>query len=285
VKFRFIEAEKGKYPVTVMCEVMNVSRSAYYRWLRTRKLPDRRLRADEHELRKEIIRIHRSSRGTYGRQRIQAELRARGRNVNAKCVRRILVEEGLRGRGRRPRRRIEHSEAEEPSPNVLDRKFVVSAPNQVWVGDITCIEIAERYWYLAVVLDLFSRRVVGWHLADHVDAGLVVKALRNAVDRRRPGRGVLLFHSDQGIQYRSARFRRLLRIFGIAQSMSRRGNCWDNAPMEAFFATLKLEHIDLHEWTDCERVRARLREYITYYNNRRRHSTLDYRTPQQYEAA
>jgi len=285
VKCAFIDAEKGQFPVVLMCRTLGVSRSGYYAWRKTRHLPDLRHRDDDDELRRAILRVHRSSRGAYGRPRIHIALRARGWRVGAQRIRRIMVEEGLRGRGRRPQRRIEAEPTDAPSLNVLDRNFEVSEPNRVWVGDITYIEVAGAFWYLATVIDLFSRRVVGWHLADHADAGLVVKALRIALDRRRPASGALLFHSDRGGQYCSKRFRRVLEIYGVGQSMSRRGNCWDNAPAEAFFASLKLECLNRTECASGEDLRQLLTSYIDrFYNQRRIHSALN-QSPQQYEQA
>lgn len=285
MKYAFIEAEKGRFPVVLMCKTLGVSRSGYYAWRTTRHLPDLRHRDDEDELRRAILRAHRSGRGAYGRPRIHLALRARGWRVGAQRIRRIMTDEGLRGRGRRPSRRVEAEPADQPALNELDRNFEVSEPNRVWLGDITYIEVAGVFWYLAVVIDLFSRRVVGWHLADHADAGLVVKALRVALDRRRPVSGALLFHSDQGVQYRSKRFRRVLEIYGVGQSMSRRGNCWDNAPAEAFFASLKLECVDRAECASGEDLRGLLTSYIDdFYNKRRIHTTLG-QSPQQYEDA
>jgi putative transposase len=287
VKYALIEAEKVTYPVSMLCRVIGVARSGYYRWLKSRDLPDRRFADadDDDEIRREIRQIHRSSRGSYGRPRLHAELRARGRTVGAKRLRRLMVEEGLRGRGRRPRLRRDRGAPSEPSENLLDRNFEVNEPNRVWLGDITFIEVAGVFWYLAAIIDLYSRRVVGWHLANHADAGIVVKALRNAVKRRRPGRDTLLFHSDRGFHYRCWRFRGLLKVHGIAQSMSRHGNCWDNAPMESFFASVELECLDLENWTSGDQLHAAIARYIHYYNNRRSHTSLGYRSPSQYENA
>jgi putative transposase len=285
VKYAFIEAEKGTYPVSILCRVIGVARSGYYRWLKTRDLPDQRFGDDDEELSRALRQIHRSSRGSYGRPRIHTELRARGWRVGAKRVRRLMVDEGLRGRGRRPRLRRERGAASDPSENLLDRNFEVSEPNRVWLGDITFIEVAGVFWYLAAIIDLYSRRVVGWHLADHADAGIVVKALRNAVKCRRPGRDTLLFHSDRGFHYRTRRFRGLLKVHAIAQSMSRHGNCWDNAPMESFFASVEVECLDLENWTSGDQLHAAIARYIHYYNNRRSHTSIGYRSPSQYEKA
>ena len=286
MKYAFIEAEKGRYPVKMLCRVIGAVRSGYYAWLATRDLPDRRFadEDDDDEIRREVRKIHRSSRGNYGRPRIHAELRARGRKVGAKRLRRLMVEEGLRGRGRRPPRRGERgTPSGDSSEHLLKRNFSVKEPNRVWLGDITFIEVAGAFWYLAAIVDLHSRRVIGWHLSDHADASLVVKALRNAVKLRRPGRGTLLFHSDRGYQYRCGRFRGLLKVYAIAQSMSRHGNCWDNAPMESFFATLELECLDRENWNSGEELRVALAKYFFYYNNHRSHTSLGFRSPRQFE--
>ena len=285
MKFHFIDAEKGRFQVSLMCRVLKVSRSGYYRWAESRHQPDRRRGSDEDELRREIRKIHRSSRGCYGRPRIHAVLRAGGWKVSAKRVARLLRADGLRGRGRRPRSHTELGQVGEPSANVLERNFAVDAPNRVWVGDIKQVQIVAKVWYIAAVLDLHSRVIVGLHVSDRIDASLVTRALRSALDARDPEPGELLFHSDQGIQYRSQRFRLVLRVNGIAQSMSRRGNCWDNAPMESFFASLELECIRTREFRSGEELRAAIADYIRVYNRRRVHSSLGYVTPKEFETA
>ena len=285
VKFFFIDAEKAAFPVKLICRVLGVSRSGYYRWAARRGLPDRRLGSEELELRREIRSVHRSSRGTYGRPRIHAVLRARGWKVSAKRVGRLLGDEGLRGRGRRPRHRTETAQFAPPAPNLLERNFAVDAPNRVWVSDIKQQMIAGRIWYIAVVLDLYGRVVVGSYVSDRVDATLVTQALRNALDARRPEPGALIFHTDQGITYRYARFLLVLRTNGITQSMSRRGNCWDNAPMESFFASLELECLRLAPPRSGDELRRALKDYSVFYNYRRIHSSLSYVTPKQFEAS
>lgn len=284
MKFHFIDAEKESFPVKLMCEMLNVSRSGYYRWLNTRDLPDRRLRRNEAKLRRAIRQVHRSSRGAYGRPRIHQILRRKGWKVSAKRIARLLVDEGLRGRGR-VRRRKDGGPVDEVSAHILERNFAVAAPNRVWVGDIKQHETSGGIWYIAVVLDLHARRVVGVHVSNRIDAGLVCQALRVAVDAREPEHGSLTFHSDQGIQYRSQRFRLMLRARGITQSMSRRGNCWDNAPMESFFATLELECLRAQPCNTGDDLRAAIRNYIRFYNTRRVHSTLGYVAPAKFESS
>lgn len=283
MKFNFIDAEKAAFPVSLMCRVLDVSRSGYYRWAATRDLPDLRLRSDEPKLRREIRKVHRSSRGSYGRPRIHAVLRARGWKVSAKRIARLMTDEGLRGRGRRARRRTEIAQVEEPSSNLLARNFAVAAPNRVWVGDIKQEPIAGRIWYIAIVLDLYDRVVVGSHVSPQMDASLVTQALRKALDARNPVPGALMFHSDQGIQYRSQRFRLVLRVNGITQSMSRAGKCHDNATMESFNGTLEVECLRQQPLASGQELRAVLRKYLTFYNYRRLHSSLGYQPPMKFD--
>lgn len=284
MKFHFIDAEKESFPVSLMCRVLEVSRSGYYRWAAARDRPDLRLRSDEPKLRREIRKIHRGSRGAYGRPRIHAVLRARGWKVSAKRIARLLTDEGLRGRGRRARRRTEIAQVEEPSPNLLARNFTVGAPNRVWVGDIKQEVIAGRTWYIAIVLDLYARVVVGSHVSPHMDASLVTQALRKALDARNPEPGALMFHSDQGIQYRSQRFRLVLRVNGITQSMSRAGKCHDNATMESFNGTLEVECIRRQPLRSGQELRTVIRKFLTFYNHRRLHSSLGHQAPMKFEA-
>lgn len=285
MKFHFIDAERARFPVLAMCRVLDVKRSSFYYWCGARKRPDRRVGSDEAELRRQIREIHRSSRGSYGRPRIHAELRARGWRVSAKRVGRLMILDGLRGRGRRPRAHTEKAQVQEPSPNVLKRKFRVAAPNRVWVGDIKMVRINAKAWYIAAVVDLHARVVVGLHVSDSSDASLVCRALRDALDARQRKPGALIFHSDQGIQYRSQRFRLMLEVHRIRQSMSRRGNCWDNAAMESFFATLELECIRPADLSSGAQLRAAINSYLPFYNGRRRHSTLGYKSPREFETA
>jgi transposase InsO family protein len=285
VKFHFIDAEKARFPVSLMCRVLKVSRSGYYRWAASRHRPDRRLGSDDAELRLEIRKIHRSSRGCYGRPRIHAVLRRRGWKVSAKRVARLLATEGLRGRGRRPRSHTENAQVEEPSSNLLERNFAVDTPNRVWVGDIKQVQVGAKSWYVAAIVDLHGRVVVGFHVSERMDASLVTRALRRALDARRPEPGRLIFHSDQGVQYRSRRFRLVLGVNGITQSMSRRGNCWDNAPMESFFATLELECLRARELRSGDELRAVIAHYLRFYHRRRVHSSLGYLTPEEFGAS
>jgi transposase InsO family protein len=282
VKYHFIEAEKGNYPVSVMCRVLEASEKGFYYWHGRREEPDRRLGENETELRAAIVELHQRSRGAYGRPRLLADLRRHGFRVGGNRVRRIMLEMGLEGRsGPRRSRRMKPTKAA-PSPNLLARNFAPSRPNSLWAGDITEIEAGGRKLWMAVVIDLYSRRVVGSSLGDSASAGLVVRAMKEAVKERRPPRG-LIFHSDQGVQYASERFRRQLRLLGVQQSMSRRGNCWDNAPIESYFATLKKELIYTREWSSKRELEDALVIYVSFYNHQRLHSTLNYNSPDGHE--
>lgn len=283
MKYIFIDAEKGRFPVSVLCRVIGVSASGFYRWLGRRGETDRRIPPGDGKLRDVIERVHRGSRGAYGRPRILEEVRRRGFLVGGNRIRRIMRQMGLAGRSgpKRTRRRGEEQQAA-PSPNVLARDFRVTAPNVVWAGDISEIRIGEQHLYLAVVVDLFSRKLVGWAIAASATAALVTGAMKQAVRVRRPPRG-LLFHSDQGVQYTSSRFRDQLRVLGVRQSMSRRGNCWDNAPIESFFATLKKEMLYTRLWLTRSELERELPKYIRFYNDERLHSTLGYHAPTEYE--
>jgi putative transposase len=282
VKFRFILAEKDTFPVSALCRNLEVSRQGYYAFLK--RPPSRRAQREE-ELRSAVLRIFEASRGTYGSPRILAALKIEGWQSSKRCVERVMRELGLLARQSKRYRVTTLSDARHPvAGNTLDRDFTASAPDQRWVTDITYVWTAEGWVYLAAIVDLFSRAVVGWALEDDLSTDLPLKALENAVMRRRPEPG-LLHHSDRGCQYTSREYRERLADQGIEVSMSRRGNCWDNAVAESFFATLKVELISRQGWTHRRQLRAAVFDYIeTFYNRERLHSTLGYRTPAQVEA-
>lgn len=277
MKCDFIAVQKAFYPVTTLCRVLQVSRSAFYGGVAGQ--PARRLVSNT-ELAVRIRTIHRTSRGTYGSPRVHAQLRRDDVRVSRKRVARLMAERGLCGR--RPKRWYRTTDSTHGRPvtsNVLDRQFRPQAPDTVWATDITYIWTSEGWLYLAVVLDLFARRVVGWALADHLRTELALAALKMALGRRCPP-SKLLHHSDQGTQYASAAYQQELRAHGILCSMSRRGNCWDNAVVESFFATLKAELIELRSWPTRREARDATAEYIeVFYNSHRLHSSLSYRTP------
>ncbi len=276
-----IRAEEANYPVALMCRVLGVSRSGYYAWLR--RSPSRR-EVENRELAVHIRKVYRLSRGTYGSHRIRAELQARGFRVGRHRVARLMRLEGLQGRRkRRYRSTTDSSHGQKVAPNLLDRRFEVGQRDRVWAADITCYWTTEGWLYLAVILDLYSRRVVGWAMDGTMRTDLVLGALEMALIRRRPPSG-LLHHSDQGSQYASEAYRKRLEEHEIVQSMSRRGNCWDNAVVESFFSTVEAELESRSTWTTRDAARTAIHEYIeVFYNQRRRHSHLGYLSPAEYE--
>jgi len=284
MRFAFVHAmvtEKALFSIAAMCRVLDVSRQGFYRYVRSLSSP--RI-AREAELRERIAALHVESLGSYGSPRIRRELRKRGERVSKRRVERIMRGAGIVGTPRRRHRTTTRANPAHPvEANVLDRDFTATRPDQRWVTDITYIWTEEGWTYLAAILDLYSRRVVGWALSASLSTELPVAALNNALLLRRPEAG-LLHHSDRGCQYTSAQYREALAAQGIVVSMSRRGNCWDNAVAESFFATVKTELVYRRSWKSRLELRASPFEYIeTFYNRRRLHSSLDYRTPAEVE--
>jgi putative transposase len=267
-----------------MCELLSVSCAGYYDW-RERPLS---LRAtDDAVIQTEIAQIYTESRRIYGRPRIHEMLLKKGRRIGQKRVRRLMKALKISGVRRRQFRKTTNSHHALPiAPNALDREFDVStigAPNRVWAGDITYLQTREGWLYLAVVLDLYSRRVVGWSMGSSMQTDLVVRALQAALRKRRPGRGVM-FHSDRGCQHASAEYRALLLRYGMIASMSRKGECWDNAVVESFFGSMKTELGD-PIWATRADARAMIFDYIEiWYNRERLHSTLNYSSPENFES-
>jgi transposase InsO family protein len=279
----FMRDHVADFPVSVMCEVLGVSRSGYYAW--ASRAESARAAADR-ALAAEIRAAHTASRGRYGSPRVHAELRARGRRVGRKRVARLMRGMGLAARRRRRFRRTTDSRHSFPiAPNLLGRNFTAAAPDRVWLADLTYIWTAEGWLYLAVVLDLCTRRVVGWAMADHLGHELALAALDMAIARQRPAPG-LVHHADRGVQYAAHGYRARLLAHGMLCSMSRKGDCWDNAPMESFFATLKRELVEEADYQTRNQARADVFQYIEgFYNRRRLHSALGYLTPGQKAAA
>jgi putative transposase len=263
-----------------MCRVLAVSRAGYYAW-RARR-PSARARRDT-QLRVAIRAIHAASHGRYGRPRIHRTLRAQQERCGAGRVARLMRLEGLRGKRARRYRATTQADGTPPAPNHLGRQFQVAALNRVWASDVTACATAEGWLYLAVVLDLASRRVIGWAAGRTVGQELTLPALRHALQRRRPP-GPLLHHSDRGNHYTATSYQRLLAAHGVRVSMSRRGDCWDNAVVESFFATLKTEVGGEKQWRSRAEGIDALRQYIVWYNGQRLHSTLHYLSPVAYEA-
>jgi len=280
VKFAFIQAEKACFTVAQMCRTLAVSRAGFYAWCSRPAAP--RTREDQ-RLAVEIAAIHVKSRRRYGSPRIHAELRDQGQHTSRKRVARLMRTQGLQARSKRRFRTTTDSRHDLAiAPNVLARRFAANAPDSAWVSDITYIWTLEGWMYLIVLLDLFSRRIVGWSMSDRITRKLALDALAMALSRRRPPRG-LIHHSDRGSQYASSDYRRALADQGIICSMSRRGDCWDNAVAESFFSTLKIELVQ-SKWSTRSQARAAIFEYLeVFYNGQRRHSSLGYLSPVAFE--
>jgi len=261
-----------------MCRVLQVSKSGYYAW-RKREPSDRAV--ENERLTTKILEVHKESRQSYGSPRVHAELVAQGFEVSRNRVARLMREEGIVGR-RKPRfRKTTDSDHKLPvAKNLLDRQFTVDEPDAAWVADITYVWTQRGWLYLAVILDLFSRRVVGWSMADHMRTELVLDALSAALGSRLPSAAGLIFHSDRGSVYASGDYQKALDNNGITCSMSRRGNCWDNAVAESFFSTLKNELVHRVIFLTQDSARNAIAEWIEmFYNSKRRHSSLGYATP------
>jgi putative transposase len=284
VRFAWIESHENDWPIELICEVLNVTRGGYYDWIRQPDLTPIEQRGQE--LLGRIRLVHESSRQTYGSPRVTAELNAGGMKV---C--RNTVAKWMRKSGLRPRRRRKFVPTTTDSnhdfpiaPNRLDRDFAAPAPNRKWVCDLTYIWTDQGWLYLSTVMDLYSRRIVGWSMQDHLKSSLTSQALMMALQSRRPQAG-LLHHSDRGVQYASEEYQRLLKAHGIVCSMSRTGDCYDNAPAESFFATLKRELINGKRYERIDQAKADLFEWIeVFYNRQRRHSALGQVSPESFEA-
>lgn len=263
-----------------MCRDLNVSKAGYYAWRRRKR--SNRSKADARLL-DEIRCVHSVSRSSYGQPRIRAELKARGIAASGKRIARVMRSAGIKGKKRRHSKASSYSPGTIPAaPNVLNRQFVVSQPNRAWVSDITCFPTKEGWLYLAVVIDCYARRVVGWSMGSRIDAALALRALAMAL-RNRPY-GELIVHTDRGSQFACRDYAQFLENCGITSSMSRKGNCWDNAVAESFFASIKVELKPESVWSTRAEARTAIFEYIeTWYNPRRRHSTNGYLSPADYE--
>lgn len=284
MRFAFIQVHAWQHAITTMCRVLRVSKAGYYAWVP--RPPSAHTTADE-QLADRIRAVHRASRRTYGSPRVQEELKAQGERHGRKRIARLMRTHGIRAKAvRRFRVTTDSKHAHPVAPNTLARQFAVdqvAAPNRVWVGDITYLTTREGWLYLAVVLDLGSRRVIGWAMRHTLEGGLTEEALTMALTGRRPGPGVL-HHTDRGSQYAAGDYRALLTTHGMECSMSRVGDCWDNAVAESFFATLKRELADDADWATRDDARTAVFEYIeVWYNRQRRHSSLDYLSPVAYE--
>jgi transposase InsO family protein len=276
---------KANHSVLLLCELFEVSPSGYYDWQKRRVQPGKRAKENQ-TLANEIKTIHSQSRKTYGSPRIMAQLRKAGLKHGRNRIARLMKELNLCGRQkRRYRVRTTDSNHDHPiAPNLLAQTPKASQPNQIWVADITYIKTKEGWLFLAAILDLYSRKIVGWNMSPWLDTQLILKALQMALLNRQPPAN-LLFHSDRGVQYASGDYRQALARAGLVPSMSRRGNCYDNAAMESFWSTLKLELVYRTEFATHQHARAALFDYIeSFYNRQRSHSALNFLSPVDFES-
>ena len=275
-----MSANQARFPIATMCRLLGVSASGYHAW--RRRPPSARSRRDAALLTR-IREIHAVSRGTYGTPRIHAELVAEGVSVGRKRVARLMRGAGLRGVSRRKGpRTTQRDEQHRPAPDLVERDFTAEGPDRLWVADITYVATWAGFLYLAVVLDAFSRRIVGWAMADHLRASLVLDALDMALQQRRPE--AVIHHSDQGSQYTSIAFGKRCRQAGVRPSMGSVGDCYDNAMCESFFATLECELLDRQRFRSHAEAKMALFQFIEgWYNPRRRHSAIGYLSPIQFE--
>jgi transposase InsO family protein len=281
VRFAAIDAEKANYPVSLMCRVLEVTRSGYYAW---RERPPSKHAELDVELRVVVAAAHDESGGIYGAPRVWESLKKTGQRTSRKRVARLMREQGLAGRKKRRFCVTTDSQHSlETAPNILQRRFDPNAPNTAWAADITYLPTHEGWLYLAIVLDLWSRRIVGWSMSQSIDTELALSALGMAMDTRRPAPG-LVHHSDRGTQYAATDYRQALDDNGVICSMSRRANCWDNAVAESFFGTLKVELVGDRTFRSRMETRQAVFKYIEgFYNSRRLHSSLGYRSPAEFE--
>jgi len=281
MRYRFIDTVKGAYSLTLLCKVMQVCRSGFYSWKKRRKS----LRQQERDrLIPKVKEIHQKTRGSYGARRISAELEAQGESCGrgkAGTLMRLAAVTAKQKKKFKATTDSKHKLA--VAPNLLERKFAIPEPDRVYCSDITYIWTKEGWLYLAVVIDLFSRRVVGWSMSHRINKRLVLNALKMSVWRRRPQKG-LIFHSDRGSQYCSKAFQKELRQHGMLSSMSRKGDCWDNSVAESFFGTLKIERVFDSVYRTREEARGDIIDYIEmFYNSKRYHSYLGYLSPMDFE--
>ena len=281
MKYAYISTERRTFPVAALCRVLSVHEQGYYAW---RRRPVGKRGAANERLRSEIRMVFAEARQRYGSPRVTAELRERGVGCGRHRVARLMRRDGHRAKAARKYRVTTDSSHGKPvAGNVLDRQFEVAVPNRLWAGDITYVATREGWMYLAVFIDLYSRMVVGWKLGTRLTAELVTGAFERAAARRRPAPG-LLVHTDQGSQYASEDFARVLRRHGATLSMSRKGNCWDNAVAESFFHSLKVEAIHGNDFQTRREVEREVFDYIErFYNRKRRHSAIGLRSPECFE--
>lgn len=283
MRYRFIDQYRRAWPIAIMCKVLQVSRSGFYGW---RRRPQSTQAKHRCALTVKIKAVHEQSRQTYGSPRVYRELLAQGERCCQNTVATIMAENGIKSRIKRKFKATTNSAHGHPvAENILNRNFEQTAPNQAWASDITYIPTREGWLYLAIVIDLFSRMIVGWAMSSRMTAQLTMDALTMAVARRLPDKG-LLHHSDRGSQYAGQGYQRLLNQHGMISSMSRKGNCYDNAPTESAIGTIKVEWVNWEDYPTRQQGRLSVFEYIEgFYNCQRRHSALGYMSPKDFESA
>ena len=282
MKYAWIHENRGVYPTPMMCDLLGVSRSGLFAAAK-RQGSDRRMQ--EAEVVEAIRRAQKRHKGRYGRRRMTPEVsEAMGHSINQKRIGRLMREHGLGSRKRRPFRvRTTDSRHGQPiAPNLLARDFGATMPDQKWLADVTCVPTDEGWLYVAFVLDLFARKLIGWAMSEAMPQDLTIEALKVALGWRDPPRG-MIHHSDRGSQYAAKDYRKLLKARGITVSMSRKGDCWDNAPMESVNGTFKVECVHGEHFKTRAQAKRAIMEYIGYYNTERRHSSLGNVTPAQFE--
>jgi putative transposase len=283
VKYAWIERHRRHWPVSLQCEVLGVSPSGYHEHFRRRARPQQRKRVSDDALLVHIKAIHAQAKGEYGWPRVWKELLCKGMRVGKERVRKLMALHAIRARSKRKYKATTDSRHDLPvAPNLLARQFSVDAPNRVWTSDITYIDTGEGWLYLAVVLDLHSRQIVGWSMQPRMQKGLVIDALRMAWFRRHPQPGLIL-HSDRGSQYCSHEFQAALRAYGMRSSMSRKGDCWDNAPTESLWGSLKVARLHGRRFATRRAAMDEVVDWMGFYNHTRLHSTLAYVSPMQFE--
>lgn len=281
MRYWFIRDNAKQYPVSLLCQALKVCRSGYYSW---RHLPESKHSQEDKLLLTKIKEVHAGSNHTYGSPRVYAFLRQQGEICGLRRVARLMRVNCIVAKHRRKYRATTNSDHSIPvAANVLNREFAITELNKVWVNDITYVPTSEGWLYLAVVMDLASRRIIGWSMSSRIDRTLVCDALNIALQSRRPDHG-LIHHSDRGIQYASTDYQKILTRYGLIPSMSRKGNCWDNAPMESFFHSMKVEWLHEHRFQTRDEARQAIFIFIErWYNRQRLHSALGYLSPDMYE--
>lgn len=281
MKYAFIEEHREEFSVELMCDVLNISKSGYWDWRKRDKTP---IEAKRNDLLEKIVRVHHSSRKTYGSPRVYKILKGMGMNCSKSTIERLMRENGIRAKTWRKFKATTHSNHDYPvARNVINRDFSTKAPNRLWCTDITYLWTLEGWLYLAVILDAFTRKIVGWAMNERMTQSLVSDALEMAVNRQKPKPG-LIHHSDRGTQYAADDYQDLLQKYAMICSMSRKGDCWDNAMAESFFHTLKTEHVYHEQFkTRCD-AKSSVFEWIeVFYNRQRIHSAIGFVSPECYE--